>query len=45
MSVRVVAPYRANVIASRIVDLPAPVRPVMTVNFSGNRRGGSVRST
>src|SRR2546426_10475043 len=41
MSVRVVLPYRANVIASRIDDFPAPVRPVMTVYFSGNRSGGT----
>src|SRR2546425_8855618 len=44
MSVRAVFPYRANVIASRIDDFPAPVRPVMTVYFSGNRSGGTVFS-
>src|SRR5205823_11648726 len=44
MSVRVVLPYRAKVIASRIDDLPAPVRPVITVYFSGNRSGGTVFS-
>src|SRR5439155_1119226 len=44
MSVRVVLPYKAKVIASRIEDFPAPVRPVITVYFSGNRRGGTVVS-
>src|SRR2546428_3697506 len=44
MSVRVVLPYRAKVIASRIDDFPAPVRPVITVYFSGNRSGGTVFS-
>src|SRR3989442_3260597 len=42
MSVRVVLPYRAKVIASKIDDFPAPVRPVITVYFSGNRSGGIV---
>src|SRR2546426_1703685 len=41
ISVRVVLPYRANVMASRIDDFPAPVRPVITVYFSGNRSGGT----
>src|SRR2546427_9495493 len=42
MSVRVVLPYKANVMASKIDDFPAPVRPVMTVYFSGNRSGGAL---
>src|SRR5438132_14111708 len=44
MSVRVVLPYKAKVIAPRIDDFPDPVPPVMAVYFSGNRRGGTVLS-